>query len=726
MKKKPGIYRWIFVLTAFLMGWGTTLSADNMTLTTYYASPYGAYDQLRLVPRATIAATACDAGTLYFSSDDGQIYFCNATDADGEWGGLGGSEVWTQAGDDIYLSDTANSTLKFVGIGTEDTVPIDFKLTLKNDGGILAQGICEYPDPWASAVALDPDTATLTTAGAGTRLIWYPKKASLRAGRVSGGGPLVGAEWDDVNIQSNSFAFGLDNLVSTDFSIIGGGELNQAIGTGSAVVIGGGLNNVASVERCGIGGGRNNTCSWNRAAVGGGFSNTASSTNATVCGGQSNRGQAGYAAMIGGDNNVINGGNTLAVISGGRNNATGGTYTTVSGGANNTAGAQYATVSGGQQNTISNTSSTISGGQQNSTTAQNVTISGGLNNQANANYAVIGGGRNHLITGTNSTIAGGDQNNISTTYSLIAGGNLNAVSSASHGTILGGASNAASGQYAFIGSGLSNAVSGTYSSILGGESNSVSSTYSLAMGRNLNVTGTSIFGWGYNSTTPIALAQPNSFIISTGSVGIGTTAPAMGIKLHLVGNAAAKDGIIKIGKEGGASYSLIITADTVSLATALKIDSTTKLIGKDAAEVFAASEEVSAGDVLVIDPANAMHLKKSGLPYDKKVVGIVSEAPAILLEGEQMQMSPDPAGVNKPNRPAVALAGRVLCKVSTENGEIQPGDLLTTSSVAGHAMKADRDRAKSLGKIVGKALESFSGGANGETTGMIAVFVTLQ
>lgn len=720
MKINPGTYRWVFVLAALLTGWGTTsrLSADNMTLTTYYASPYGAYDQLRLVPRATIAATACDAGTLYFSSDDGQIYFCNATDADGEWGGLGGSEVWTQAGDDIYLSDTANSTLKFVGIGTEDIVPVDFKLTLKNDGGILAQGTCEYEDPWAAANILDPDTATLSTGGAGTRLIWYPKKASLRAGTVTG------TEWDDVNIQSNSFAFGLNNLVSTDFSVVGGGELNQAVGTGSAVVVGGGLNNIASVERCGIGGGRNNTCSWNRGTVGGGFSNTASSTNATVCGGQSNRGQAGYAAIIGGDNNI--GGSTLTVISGGQSNTTSGTYTTISGGANNTASGQYyGTISGGQQNT-GNSSSTISGGQQNSTTALFVTISGGLNNQANANYAVIGGGRNHLITGTNSTIAGGDQNSISTTYSFIGGGNLNSAATASHGTILGGASNAASGQYAFVGSGLSNSVSGTYSSILGGESNSVSSTYSLAMGRNLNVTGTSIFGWGYNSTTPIALAQANSFIISTGSVGIGTTAPAMGIKLHLVGNAVAKDGIIKIGKEGGPSYSLIITADTVSLGTNLLIDNTTKLIGKDAAEVFAASEDVSAGDVLVIDPANAMHLKKSGEPYDKKVVGIVSEAPAILLEGEQMQMSPDPAGVNTPGRPAVALAGRVLCKVSTENGEIQAGDLLTSSSTPGHAMKADRDRAKSMGKVVGKALESFSGGADGETTGMIAVFVTLQ
>ena len=35
----------------------------------------------------------------------------------------------------------------------------------------------------------------------------------------------------------------------------------------------------------------------------------------------------------------------------------------------------------------------------------------------------------------------------------------------------------------------------------------------------------------------------------------------------------------------------------------------------------------------------------------------------------------------------VALSGRVYCWADTSNGPINPGDLLTTSSTAGHAMK---------------------------------------
>ena len=71
------------------------------------------------------------------------------------------------------------------------------------------------------------------------------------------------------------------------------------------------------------------------------------------------------------------------------------------------------------------------------------------------------------------------------------------------------------------------------------------------------------------------------------------------------------------------------------------------------------------------------------------------------------------------------MTGRVPCKISSENGPIERGDLLTSSSTPGHAMKAT-DRDKSFGAIVGKALQPFKGGPNGETTGVIIVLVTLQ
>ena len=56
----------------------------------------------------------------------------------------------------------------------------------------------------------------------------------------------------------------------------------------------------------------------------------------------------------------------------------------------------------------------------------------------------------------------------------------------------------------------------------------------------------------------------------------------------------------------------------------------------------------------------------------------------------------------------------------TSNGAIIPGDLLTTSSIPGHAMKVtDYNRAK--GSIIGKAM---TGLKNGE--GTILVLISLQ
>ena len=69
----------------------------------------------------------------------------------------------------------------------------------------------------------------------------------------------------------------------------------------------------------------------------------------------------------------------------------------------------------------------------------------------------------------------------------------------------------------------------------------------------------------------------------------------------------------------------------------------------------------------------------------------------------------------------VALAGRVYCNVEATGGTIEPGDLLTTSSTPGYAMKAV-DRTSAQGAILGKAMERLEGG----TKGQILVLVTLQ
>lgn len=56
------------------------------------------------------------------------------------------------------------------------------------------------------------------------------------------------------------------------------------------------------------------------------------------------------------------------------------------------------------------------------------------------------------------------------------------------------------------------------------------------------------------------------------------------------------------------------------------------------------------------------------------------------------------------NEVPLAVVRIVPCKVTAENGPIRVGDLLLTSSTAGHAMKG-ADRSRTLGAVVGKALE---------------------
>jgi hypothetical protein len=68
----------------------------------------------------------------------------------------------------------------------------------------------------------------------------------------------------------------------------------------------------------------------------------------------------------------------------------------------------------------------------------------------------------------------------------------------------------------------------------------------------------------------------------------------------------------------------------------------------------------------------------------------------------------------------LAVIGIVPCKVSAENGPIQIGDLLVTSSLPGFAMRGT-NRRRMLGAIVGKALEPLASGS-----GIIRVLVTLQ
>ena len=69
----------------------------------------------------------------------------------------------------------------------------------------------------------------------------------------------------------------------------------------------------------------------------------------------------------------------------------------------------------------------------------------------------------------------------------------------------------------------------------------------------------------------------------------------------------------------------------------------------------------------------------------------------------------------------VAMTGRVYAWCDADlNGAIKPGDMLTTSSTPGHAMKAV-DRGRAFGATIGKAMTSLESGR-----GLVLVLVRPQ
>jgi hypothetical protein len=134
----------------------------------------------------------------------------------------------------------------------------------------------------------------------------------------------------------------------------------------------------------------------------------------------------------------------------------------------------------------------------------------------------------------------------------------------------------------------------------------------------------------------------------------------------------------------------------------------------DCAEDFDVDGEagIEPGTVMVL--ASDGRVRASGSAYDRRVAGVVSGAgkykPALVLDrhGEGTARLP------------IALLGKVYCKVDASDGAVEVGDMLTTSSLHGHAMKATNP-ARAFGAVIGKALAPLSAGH-----GLIPVLVALQ
>ena len=134
----------------------------------------------------------------------------------------------------------------------------------------------------------------------------------------------------------------------------------------------------------------------------------------------------------------------------------------------------------------------------------------------------------------------------------------------------------------------------------------------------------------------------------------------------------------------------------------LSVGGEIQMTGGDLAEQFDLADggEAVPGRVMVL--VGDDRVRQSEDPYDTRVAGVVCGAgfyrPGLVLDARV-----DSA------RCAVALTGKVWCWVDADRASVALGDLLTTSSTPGHAMRAS-DPGRAFGAVLGKALGSLGSG----------------
>lgn len=134
----------------------------------------------------------------------------------------------------------------------------------------------------------------------------------------------------------------------------------------------------------------------------------------------------------------------------------------------------------------------------------------------------------------------------------------------------------------------------------------------------------------------------------------------------------------------------------------------------DCAEEFEVLPRVAAEPGTVMALGDGGRLQPSQRAHQRSVVGVVSGAgsyaPGIVLDKQRGQ----------PHRRPIGLMGKAFVKVTDEGGAIAIGDLLTTSSTEGHAMRA-ADPLAAFGAVIGKAIAPHAAG-----TGLIPMLIALQ
>jgi hypothetical protein len=305
---------------------------------------------------------------------------------------------------------------------------------------------------------------------------------------------------------------------------------------------------------------------------------------------------------------------------------------------------------------------------------------------------------------------------------LSATGTGNGVYGSTVGTgfgVYGVTSNASNGAVGVVGQ--ATAATGATVGVVGG------SASTSGIGVAGNAVGVGVGVSGFNNGTGWGV---KGYSNTANSVGVEGFSPTVGVR----GQSLICSGATCTPQTGVAGQFIVASGGTLLYGfqasstdvwtSVFRVDSTgkgffdggTQTGGADFAESVAAAGSRGSygpGDLLVLDAKADRQLTMTNEPYSTLVAGIYSTKPGVLATTHKFDAM-------LPGEIPLAVVGIVPCKVSAENGSIQRGDLLVTSSNAGYAMKGT-DRSRMLGAVVGKAMESLDHG-----TGVIQVLVTLQ
>ncbi len=710
------------------LGIGTTVPSTTLhvlgTSTLWNVIPDGPYT-------GNMSANNIGASTTRWNS----IWVGTTNIGTGTWSltttGTGRLGIFTQANGGGTETMTFRSN-GFIGIGT--TTP-EFKLSVENDGGIIAKGT------YSSG-------ATLTTSGAGTRLIWYPRKAAFRVGSVG----LAGNSdaWDDSNVGIGSFVAGIDSEASGVASVAFGYN-NFSTGPASFVA---GANSTSSASTS-FAFGNGVEASGNQAfAIGG---NTIASGSRSFAGGMAGTIASGENSFAFGNNVVVSATNSVGFGMNTRVSGEGafafGVQTTTAAGLASFAGGVRAYAGGDFSMAFGADATTTATGDYSFALGSNIQVSG-----LNSFGINLSGGAAHTVSASNVfAIMGGNVGIGSTTPSYLlsmeaSGGgyynqstnqwvdgstlaikqDISIITQNQREEMLGVLDDLDINRYRFIDDYTENGDDAIwqYGFI-------ADYTDELLAGRNHDglQTGSAVqflltnLQTVYRSFNPIDLAidvgtssliyNVSRFSFSTSTIFENSLTDESGAKAFVLNavnfNTSSADRyLLSLRSNDTPAFSVSANGDVHALGNmyaASAVLGTSTNPGDLAERVDIAIEEnVEAGDVLMVDQNNPDSYRKTAQAYEPTVAGVVSTNPTIVVgNGKSEQTAP------------MAMVGRVPVKISTVNGEISRGDLLVASDVAGTAMKYDptKDDSRKIVGIIGIALENSQNAENGKIIALI-------